>query len=220
MHLPKSVGYFVVLIANEAYEDWSEEKHKLLTDHNPYFVSTHIVLPKGTAIVFLNADAPWNTPHSHTNLEDSSGNVIIPLEKWSMMMPKVLPSENYSIIDTEYNWMKGSITVTEENSTGNEIVGGFYSPSNEVSNKLDNDGIVHPGWLGYYESEFPKNGFSMLDKHNFNYNICSYCESKFWPDNKTGEHTLLIFSTNQPLIEAIGSTPYRGNRKTAKTSQG
>lgn len=76
MHLPKSVGYFVVLIANEAHEDWSEEKRKLLTDHNPYFVSTHIVLPKGTAIVFLNADAPWNTPHSHTNLEDSYGNVI------------------------------------------------------------------------------------------------------------------------------------------------
>ena len=76
MHLPKSVGYFVVLIANEAHEDWSEEKRKLLTDHNPYFVSTHIVLPKGTEIVFLNADAPWNTPHSHTNLEDSSGNVI------------------------------------------------------------------------------------------------------------------------------------------------
>src|SRR5687768_14485756 len=38
--------------------------------------------------------------------------------------------------------MKGSITVTEENSTGNEIVGGFYSPSHEVSNKSDNDGIV------------------------------------------------------------------------------
>jgi hypothetical protein len=207
MHLPKSVGYFVVLIANEAHEDWSEEKHKLLTDHNPYFVPTHIVLPKGTAIVFLNADAPWNTPHPHMiNLEDSSGNVIYStgkMEYADASDSKVLPSGNYSIVDTEYDWMKGSITVTEENSTGNEIVGGFYSPSHEVSNKLDNDGIVHPGWLGYYESEFPKNGFNILSKYNFNYNTCSYCEGKFWPDNKTGEHTLLIFSTNQPLIEAI-----------------
>src|SRR6185503_2266363 len=77
MHLPKSVGYFVVLIANEAHEDWSEEKHKLLTDHNPYFVPTHLVLPKGTAIIFLNADAPWNTPHPHTiNLEDISGKIV------------------------------------------------------------------------------------------------------------------------------------------------
>lgn len=208
MHLPKSVGYFVVLIANEAHEDWSEEKHKLLTDHNPYFVPTHIVLPKGTAIVFLNADAPWNTPHPHTiNLEDISGNVIYStgkMEYADASDSKVLPSGNYSIIDTEYDWMKGSITVTEENSTGNAIVGGFYSPSHEVSNKLDNDGIVHPGWWGYYESEFPKNGFNILSKHNFNYNTCSYCEGKFWPDNKTGDHTLLIFSTNQPLIEAIG----------------
>lgn len=98
MHLPKSVGYFVVLIANEAHEDWSEEKHKLLTDHNPYFVPTHIVLPRGTAIVFLNADAPWNTPHPHTiNLEDSSGNVIYStgkMEYADASDSKVLPSGN------------------------------------------------------------------------------------------------------------------------------
>jgi hypothetical protein len=61
---------------------------------------------------------------------------------------KVLPSGNYFIIDTEYDWMKGSITVTEENFTGSEIVGGFYSPSHEVSNKSDNDGIVRPGMVG------------------------------------------------------------------------
>ena len=78
--------------------------------------------------------------------------------------------------------MKCSITVTEENSAGNEIVGGFYSPSKRI----------------------PKERLSILNKHNFNYNIWSYCDGKFWPDNKTGEHTLLIFSTNQPLIEAIG----------------
>jgi hypothetical protein len=61
---------------------------------------------------------------------------------------KILPSGNYSIIDTEYDWMKGSITVTEKTLLENEIVGGFYSPSHEVSNKLDNDGIVHRGMVG------------------------------------------------------------------------
>ena len=207
MHLPKSVGYFVILIANEAHEDWSEEKHKLLTDHNPYFVPTHLVLPKGTAIIFLNADAPWNTPHPHTiNLEDSSGKVIYSsgkMEYADASESKILPPGNYSITDSEYDWMKGSITVTEENSTGNQTVGGFYSPTHEVSNKLDNDGIEHPGWLGYYESQFPENGFNILSKHDFNYNTCSYCEGKFWPDNKTGEHTLFIFSTNQSPVEAL-----------------
>jgi hypothetical protein len=207
MRLPRSVGYFIILIANEAHEDWSEEKHKLLTDHNPYFVPTHLVIPKGTAIVFLNADAPWDTPHPHTiNLEDNSGDVIYTtgkLEYADASDSKVLPSGNYSIIDTEYDWMKGSITVTDENSIGDEIVGGFYSPSHQVSNNLDNDGIMHPGSLDYYESEFPRYGFNILSKYNFNYNNCSYCEGKFWPDNKTGEHTLIIFSTNQPPSEAI-----------------
>jgi hypothetical protein len=34
LHLPRSVGYFIILIANEAHEEWPKEKHKLLTDHN------------------------------------------------------------------------------------------------------------------------------------------------------------------------------------------
>jgi hypothetical protein len=207
MHLPSSVGYFIILIANEAHEDWSNEKHKLLTDHNPYFVPSHIIIPKGTAIVFLNADAPWNTPHPHTiKIKDNSEKVIPTtgkMEYANSSDSKVLPVGTYSITDTEYEWMKGTITVSDETSTGKEIVGGFYSPTNQVSNNLDNDGNMHPGWLGYYESEFPKNGFNILSEHNFSYNTCSYCEGKFWPDNKTGDHTLIIFGTDQPLSEAI-----------------
>jgi hypothetical protein len=207
MHLPKSVGYFVILIANEAHEESPKEKHKLLTDRNPYYLPTHLVIPKGTAILFLNADAPWNMPHPHTiNLEDSSGNVIYTTGKMDYSNAselKILPVGNYSIIDTKYDWMKGRVTVTEESSTGKQVVGGFYAPSHRVSNSLDNDGIVHPGWLGYYESEFPRYGFNILSKYNFNYNTCSYCEGKYWPDNKTGNHTLIIFGTNQPLSDAI-----------------
>ena len=101
MHLPRSVGFFIILIANEAHEDWSEEKHKLLTDRNPYFVPNHLLL-KGTAIVFLNSDAPWNTPHPHTiNLEDSSGDVIYytgKMEYADTSDSKVLPAGNYSIV--------------------------------------------------------------------------------------------------------------------------
>src|SRR3990170_3321035 len=106
MHLPRSVGYFIILIANEAHEDWSNEKHKLITDHNPYFVPSHILIPKGTAIVFLNADAPWNTPHPHTiNIKDSSGKVIHTtgkMEYANSSDSKVLPVGTYSITDTEY----------------------------------------------------------------------------------------------------------------------
>jgi hypothetical protein len=170
-------------------------------------VPTHVVIPKGTAVLFLNADAPWDTPHPHTiNVKDSSGNVIYTTGKMNYSDAselKILPVGNYSIIDTIYDWMKGSISVTDESSSGNEVVGGFYSPTHQVSNNLDNDGIMHPGWLGYYESEFPKSGLNILSKYNFTYNTCSYCQGKYWPDNKTGNHTLIIFGTNQPLSEAV-----------------
>ena len=88
---------------------------------------------------------------------------------------KVLPAGNYSITDTKYDWMKGSITVTDENSTGNEIVGGFYSPSHQVSNNLDNDGIMHPGWLATMRVNSLRMALMFLKKYNFNYNTCTYC---------------------------------------------
>lgn len=207
MHLPTSAGSFIILIANEAHEKWPQEKHKLLTDHNPYYVPTHLVISKGTAISFLNADAPWDTPHPHTiNIKDSSGNVVYTSGKmdYSNASDSIkLPVGKYSITDTKYNWMEGSITVSDKTSTGNRVVGGFYTPTNQVTNSTDNDGRTHPGWLGYYETEFPKNGFNILSQYNFNYSVCSYCEGNYWPDNKTGNHTLIIFSTDEPLSEAL-----------------
>jgi hypothetical protein len=32
MKIPPSAGTFVILIPNEAHENWSDEKHKLITD--------------------------------------------------------------------------------------------------------------------------------------------------------------------------------------------
>jgi hypothetical protein len=207
IHVPASVGYFIILIANEAHEELPKENYKHITDHNPSYVPTNLVIPEGTAVLFLNADAPWDTPHPHTiKLIDSSGNVIYSSGKMNYSNAsklKILPVGNYSVIDTKYNWMKGTITVMDESSRGKEIMGGFYTPTHQVSNNLDNDGVMHPGWLGYYEGEFPKNGFNILSQYNFNYNACSYCQGKYWPDNKTGNHTLIIFGSNQPLTEAV-----------------
>jgi hypothetical protein len=77
IHVPTSVGYFVILIANEAHEELPKENYKHITDHNPSYVPTNLVIPEGTAVLFFNADAPWDTPHPHTiKLIDSSGNVI------------------------------------------------------------------------------------------------------------------------------------------------
>src|SRR5437867_11946350 len=63
MHLPTSAGSFIILIANEAHEKWPQDKHKLLTDHNHYYVQTHLVISKRTAILFLHIYASRDTPH-------------------------------------------------------------------------------------------------------------------------------------------------------------
>ena len=47
--LKSLIGTFVILISNEAHENWSDEKHKLVTDKNSYFVPTNLIVLNGTA---------------------------------------------------------------------------------------------------------------------------------------------------------------------------
>jgi hypothetical protein len=208
MTLPPSVRAFVWYIVDEAHENSANERHKYVSDHNSIYLPTNLTIPQGTSISFLDADAPWDTPHPHTiNLQDSSGNVVYTTGKMdytNASIPKVLPAGKYSIIDTKYTWMRGNITVSSnQKSTGNLVLGGFYTPTNQVANNKDNDGGIHPGWLGYYKTEFPKNGFNIISQFNFHYATCKYCPGGFWPDQKTADHTLLIYSTDQPLSVAL-----------------
>jgi hypothetical protein len=128
MKVPPSVGTFVILIPNEAHENWSDEKHKLITDKNSYYVPTNLIIPNGTAIVFLHADAPWDTPNPHTiELQDSSGNAVYStgqLDYTFSSKPIVLPSPGtYNIVDKSYDTKESKITVlNNETSIGNSIV--------------------------------------------------------------------------------------------------
>jgi hypothetical protein len=209
MKVPPSVGTFVILIPNEAHENWSDEKHKLITDRNAYYVPTNLIIPKGTGILFLDADAPWDTPHPHTiELQDAAGNAVYStdqLDYTNSSKPTVLQNPGtYEIVDKSYDTKEAKITVLEnETSSGNLILGGFYTPSNQVENTEDNDGVSHPGSLQYYKEAFNNDGFDILSEYNFTYATCDYCPGGFWPDNKSGEHTLLIYSTQQPLSDAI-----------------
>jgi len=207
MELPPSIGSFIILIANEAHESWQDEKHKLITDKNPYYIPKNLRIPHETTLSFLNADAPWDTPHPQTiEIIDDGGETVYTtgvLEYTNSSEPTVLPSGNYTIVNTEYESTEGTISVTNEKSNGNLVVGGFYTPSHQVENNKDNDGGVHPGFLNYYRSEFPKNGFRILSEYNFTYTACDYCPGEYWPDNKTGNHTLIIFATEQPLPDAL-----------------
>ena len=209
MKVPPSVGTFVILIANEAHENWSDEKHKLITDKNAYYVPTNLIVPKGTGLLFLDADAPWDTPHPHTiELQDGAGNAIYStgqLDYTNSSKPTVLQNPGtYEIVDKSYDTKEAKITVLEnETSSGNLILGGFYTPTNQVENIEDNDGVSHPGSLQYYKEAFNKEGFDILSEYNFTYATCDYCPGGFWPDNKSGEHTLLIYGTQQPLSDAL-----------------
>jgi hypothetical protein len=207
MTLPPSAGSFIILIANEAHESWQDEKHKLITDKNSYYIPKNLVVPHGTTLSFLNADAPWDTPHPQTiEIIDADGETVYTtgvLEYTNSPEPVVLPLGNYTIVNTEYEATEGTISVTNEESNGNLVVGGFYTPSHQVENNMDNDGGAHPGSLQYYRAEFPKNGFQILSEYNFTYAACDYCPGEYWPDNKTGDHTLIIFATDQPLPDAL-----------------
>ena len=208
MKLPPSVGSFIILIANEAHESWQDERHKLITDKNSYYIPKNLVVPQGTTLSFLSADAPWDTPHPHTIeiIDKEGGDTVYTtgvLEYTNSSEPVVLPQGNYTIKDTEYGATEGTISVTNEKSNGTSVVGGFYTPSHQVENNKDNDCGVHPGSLQYYRAEFPKNGFQILSEYNFTYAACDYCPGKYWPDNKTGNHTLIIYATEQPLSDAL-----------------
>lgn len=208
MTLPTSVGSFIILIANEAHESWQDEKHKLITDKNPYYIPKVLVIPEGTNITFLDADAPWDTSHPQTIevTDNKDGNIVYTtgvLDYTNSSEPITLPVGNYTIVNTEYEAEEGTITVTNQKSNGNLVVGGFYTPSHQVENNKDNDGGTHPGSLQYYRTEFPQNGLKILSEYNFTYAACDYCPGKYWPDNKTGNHTLIIFETEQPLSDTL-----------------
>ena len=209
MNVPPSVGTFVWYIVDEAHENTATQPWKHVSDHNGIYIPTNLVIPQGTAIAFLDADAPWDTPHPHTlNIMDSSNKIVYTtgrLDYTNSSDAKVLPIGHYTVQDAKYPWMKGNLTVAPnpQKSVGNLIMGGFYTPTSQVANNKDNDGGTHPGWLGYYKDQFVKNGFKILDTFNFHYATCKYCPGGFWPDQKSADHTLILYSTSQPLSDAL-----------------
>ncbi len=118
LKLPANIDTFVMSIVSEAHESWKEEQHKLITDKNAYFIPTNIVIYEGTKLIFLDADAPWDTPHPHDlelvnvnndgNRDASSFSTGI-LDYTNNSKPFTLPVENYSITDKDYEIKRGTI---------------------------------------------------------------------------------------------------------------
>ncbi len=220
LELPSNIDAFVMLIANEAHESWVEEPHKLITDKNAYHIPTNLIIYEGTELAFLNADAPWDTPHPQSmelvkiDGNETSGDeadVVYStgvLDYTNSSKPVTLPVGRYSIVNTEYESKEGTVTVLENNNqsnkSSNQVIGGFYTPTNQVENNKDNEGNSHPGSLAYYRQAFNENGIGILSEHNFTYSACDYCPGGYWPDNKSGDHTLIIYSSDRPLEQVLG----------------
>ena len=112
--LPTSVKSFVWYIVDEAHENSVTEKHKKISDHNPDYLPTNVIIPEGASLSFLDADAPWDSPHPHTIniLDSSSGNVVYStgkLDYTNTSKPTILPAGKYDLTDTKFPWMKGTL---------------------------------------------------------------------------------------------------------------
>src|SRR4029079_10112139 len=129
--LPKSVDTFVWYIVNEAHEDTHKEPQKLMSNHNPDFIPTKLTIQEGVSILFLDADAPWDTPHPHTIgiTDKSSGEVVYStrtLAYTDSAKSLICPADTYLVEDKTYPWMKATITVLanhEKNPDKNLTVG-------------------------------------------------------------------------------------------------
>ena len=66
------------MIANETHESWQGERHKLITDKNSYYIPKNLHISQGTTITFLNADAPWDTPHPQAvEITEADGGEVV-----------------------------------------------------------------------------------------------------------------------------------------------
>jgi hypothetical protein len=202
MKVPATVKTVIIYAANELHEDIKTGKHKLISDRNSYFVPKNTIVSNGTTVVIHNADAPWDIPHPHTFIVGSQNSAKLDYATNTQEFRLAPGIHKITVADSP--WAIGSVEVVSSDAAAAAmpptlIVGAFYTPTMQVSNPKDNDGGIHPGNLAYYIQEFPRNGLKIESIHNFTYSSCSDCPGKFWPDNKSGNHTLIVWSSTQSL---------------------
>jgi hypothetical protein len=208
MKVPATVKTVIIYAANELHEDIKTGKHKLISDRNSYFVPKNTIVSNGTTVVIHNADAPWDIPHPHTFIVGSQNSAKLDYATNTQEFRLAPGIHKITVADSP--WAIGSVEVVSSDAAAAAmpptlIVGAFYTPTTQVSNPKDNDGGIHPGNLAYYIQEFPRNGLKIESMHNFTYSSCSDCPGKFWPDNKSGNHTLIVWSSTQSVPTVLAA---------------
>ena len=193
---PSTVKTFVLYMANEFHEGWSEESHKLLTNKNAYTIPTNLTISNGTSIAFHMADAPWSAPHDYVVRVINGETNEVALQSQLLSYPKlnrglsnsgttVLPIGEYRVeayLDGTDKVETKPITIkvidTPVNPTSNITAGFFYSPQRPVVNQYDDDGGLHQGHLEYYRQQFPTHGLKIESLHSFHFASCSFYDEE------------------------------------------
>lgn len=191
--LPQGVNGFIINIPDEAHHPLTD--NKAISVKNAHYIPSDLIVPSSTSIGFIHGDP--NHIHSEIIKDSSNGNVVwqtTPVSHPSGSDIKILPPGKYSISDEKYPDMAGTITVQGGiKSTGNLVVGGYFTPTS---------------MLDKFKSEFSAAGFNILSTYDF--------PVKTVQKDLNGPTTLIIYSTNQPMQDAmskvapmLGELPYK-----------
>lgn len=193
MQLSSDVNGFIISIPDEGHHPISDQK--TISPNNPHYLPNDLTIPSGTSIAFVHGDP--NHIHSETMTDKTGGNVV--WQTSAVKHPggsdvKILPAGTYDITDKKYPDMTGTITVSDnEKSSGNLVAGGLFVPTSS---------------LDKYKTDFKNAGLDVASTYDFT--------SKTVQKDINGPNTLIIYTTSQPIPDAISkllpiidSLPYK-----------
>jgi plastocyanin len=195
MVLPPSVSGFIITLPDETHHP--DEDNLIINPSNAHYLPANLVIPSGTAIAFAHGDP--NHVHSEVITDVNTNNVVwttTSIKHPGATDDKVLPPGSYTISDSKYEPMKGTITVEPHvKSTGsNLVVGAIFAPTPSLEN---------------YKSQFQSAGFQIASTFDFTSAVTKQ-------KDLAGPTTLIVYSTSQPLDDAkskllpiLKSLPYR-----------
>lgn len=191
-NVPDYVHDFIILIPNEAHEPTAKQ---LISSTNGHYLPANLIISKETSIIMLSNDAG----HTHVTQIKRADNGFLEWKSnsigwggYTSPAKKLSEVTNYVISSTSYSDMKGTISTRNAGSApSNVIAGAIYVPQSDLSG---------------YKSLFTSNGFTIESEYNFTWQNSN---------NAVKSHTLIIYSTTQPLSSALADlstivkeTPY------------
>ncbi len=210
--VPRSIKIWVALIPNESHEDYPDESNKFVSDKNPQMLPQNLILHYGQGVAFYHADAPWDSHHTHVVImRNGTGQEVWRKEPLgypfynkgpSLSSIKILEPGDYTLsqlADGHKIKIKATtIKVLNEpmEKGASMISGAFYTPTNPVYDPKDNDGGIHYGNLAFYQQQLAAHQWTITSTYDFTY---AANNGSYWPDNKTTQHTLVIWQANKEV---------------------